>query len=55
MMKNDSISTLAGGGAGLAMLATVRWEVVPQGECVKIGLAVLLMLMGYFFYREPKP
>lgn len=50
-MNQDHISTLAGSGAGAALLATVRWEAVPHGELVKIGLAVVLMVLGYLFYR----
>lgn len=51
-MNKDHISTLAGSGAGGALLATVRWESVPHGECVKIALALLLMAAGFFIYRE---
>ena len=56
-MKNANIiSTIAGGGAGVALLATVRWEMVPYGELVKLGTAVLLTLVGYLMYREsPTP
>ena len=50
-MEKDVASTLAGGGAGLALLVTVRWEAVPYGELVKVGVAVLLVLAGYFMYR----
>lgn len=48
---HDEMSTIAGGGAGLALLATVRWEAIPYGEAVKIGVAVLLVLVGYLMYR----
>ncbi len=51
-MSNDVASTLAGAGAGMAMLETVKWEVIPHGELIKVGVAVLLMLAGYLSYRE---
>jgi hypothetical protein len=54
MEKQDLMSTVAGGGAGLAMLATVRWEAVPCGELVKIGVALVLMATGYLMYRGGK-
>jgi hypothetical protein len=50
-VNRDNASTLAGGGAGLAMLATVRWEAVPAGELVKIAVSLLLMVLGYWLYR----
>jgi hypothetical protein len=53
-MNKDQASTVAGGGAGMALLLTVRWEAVPMGELVKVVVAVLLMLAGYFMYREKK-
>ncbi len=57
MNNNDSVTTLAGGAAGLGLLATVRWEViqVPYGEATKIAIALVLMVMGYWMYRNPKP
>jgi uncharacterized membrane protein YebE (DUF533 family) len=51
-MNKDSLSTAAGSGAGFAMLLTVKWEAIPQGELVKIGVAVLLIVMGYVFYKN---
>ena len=53
-MKPDLASTIAGGGAGLALLLTVRWETIPAGESVKVAVAVLLALIGYLMYRGPK-
>lgn len=50
-MDKESASTIAGGGAGLALLLTVQWQSVPAGECVKIGVALLLALVGYLMYR----
>ena len=50
-MNQDSASTIAGGGAGLALLLTVRWEAVPHGEAVKIGVALVLAVFGYCMYR----
>lgn len=47
----DLSSTLAGGGAGLALLTTVRWEAIPYGEAVKIGVALIVMFGGYLMYR----
>ncbi len=55
-MKNANIiSTIAGGGAGVALLATVRWEAVPYGELMKLATAVLLTLVGYLMYRGETP
>ena len=54
-MNRDTGSTIAGGGAGLALLLTVRWEAVPMGELVKIGVAIVLMLVGYLIYRGGEP
>lgn len=51
----DLGSTIAGGGAGLALLLTVRWDVVPYGEAVKLMVAVLLVMLGYLMYRKPPP
>lgn len=50
-MNREAVSTLAGGGAGMAMLASVRWEAVPHGECVKVGVAIVLIAFGYLMYR----
>lgn len=50
----DATASLAGGGAGMALLLTVDWTKIPQGECVKILVAFALMLMGYFFYNKKK-
>lgn len=51
-MTRDHASTIAGGGAGLLLLNSVKWEAVPHGECVKIGVALLLSLVGYLMYRK---
>jgi hypothetical protein len=48
----DLGSTLAGGGAGMGLLLTVKWELVPHGECVKIGVALVLIVLGYTAYRK---
>ncbi len=48
----DATASLAGGGAGMALLLTVDWSKVPSGECVKIGTAFALMMMGYFMYNK---
>jgi hypothetical protein len=55
METKDLGSTLAGGGAGLWLLSTVKWDVVPAGECVKIGVALLLVILGYRMYRGTTP
>jgi uncharacterized membrane protein YebE (DUF533 family) len=47
----DSASTIAGGGAGIALLLTVRCEAIPYGEAVKVGVALALAIMGYPMYR----
>jgi len=47
----DAASTIAGGGAGIALLLTVRWEAIPYGEAVKVGVALALALIGYLMYR----
>jgi hypothetical protein len=47
----DQVSTIAGGGAGLGLLVTVRWELIPYGELVKTGVALLLIALGYCMYR----
>lgn len=49
--KRDLGSTIAGGGAGIALLLTVRWEAIPYGEAVKVAVAVLLAVLGYVMYR----
>ena len=50
----DTASTIAGGGAGLFLLSSVRWEVVPFGESVKVAVALLLAIVGYLMYRAPE-
>jgi hypothetical protein len=50
--SNDLGSTIAGGGAGLWLLSTVKWEAVPYGECVKIAVAIALTILGYRMYRK---
>lgn len=51
-MNRDITSTIAGGSAGVTLLLTVKWDGVPHGELVKIGLAVVLIVFGYFAYRN---
>jgi hypothetical protein len=53
-MDRGTASTIAGGGAGLLLLQTVRWELVgvQPGETVKVGIALLLALTGYLMYRK---
>jgi len=48
----DLGGTIAGGGAGMALLLTVRWEAVPGGEGVKVLVALTLIVLGYFSYRK---
>lgn len=50
-IDKDKASTLAGGGAGAAMLLTVNWSAVPYGELVKIGVALFLIWIGYRMYK----
>lgn len=54
-MDKDNASTIAGGGAGLLLLQTVRWELVgvQWGESVKVAVALILVAMGYLMYRKP--
>lgn len=56
-MNKDLGSTLAGGGAGLALLTTVNWAAVPApyGEGLKILVAFGLIVAGFVMYREPPP
>jgi hypothetical protein len=54
-MDKDRASTIAGGAAGLTLLLTVRWEAVPHGECVKVGVALALIALGYFMYGGKGP
>jgi hypothetical protein len=54
VISKDEASTIAGGGAGLALLLTVRWESIPMGELCKVGVALTLILIGYFCYRMPR-
>ena len=48
----DVGSTIAGGGAGLGMLLTVRWEAIPHGELFKVAVALILILIGCLLYRR---
>ena len=48
----DLGTTLAGGGAGLWLLSTVKWDAVPYGDCVKIAVALTLAILGYRMYRK---
>jgi hypothetical protein len=50
MLTKDTASTLAGGGAGLGLLLTVRWEAVPHGELIKVGMVAFLILVGWAMY-----
>ena len=50
--QRDLGSTIAGGGAGLALLLTVRWEAIPQGEAIKVLMVVFLIIVGYLMYRK---
>jgi hypothetical protein len=50
--KSDLATTAMGSGAGAALLATVRWELVPHGEMAKILVAFALMAVGYLMYRR---
>jgi hypothetical protein len=52
-MSKDITSTIAGGGAGLALLTSVQWTAIPHGECVKVAVALVLIVVGYFMYRMP--
>ena len=52
---HDVGSTAIGSGAGMWLLSTVKWELVPYGECVKIGVALMLGLLGYLAYRNRPP
>jgi hypothetical protein len=47
----DLGATIAGGGAGVGLLLTVKWELVPYGEVVKIGVSLALIGLGYVMYR----
>jgi hypothetical protein len=48
----DVASTAVGGGAGMALLLTVNWNAVPYGDCVKVAVAVVLMLIGSLLYKR---
>lgn len=48
----DQVSTIAGGGAGLGLLLTVRWEMITHGELVKVVVALALIALGYCMYRQ---
>jgi hypothetical protein len=56
-MNKDTASTIAGGAAGLLLLQSVRWELVGVqiGESCKVGVALLLALVGYLVYRPEEP
>lgn len=51
-MNADHMGTLGGGAAGLAVLSTVKWEMVPGGELVKVALGLVLIGLGVWLYRE---
>jgi hypothetical protein len=48
VMDNDQGTTIAGGAAGLALLASVQWSAIPHGEIVKVAAAIVFTLLGYF-------
>ena len=52
MEDRNTTSTMAGGGAMLAMLADVHWDKIADGEVIKIGVAIALGLLGYCAYRK---
>lgn len=52
-MDKDLTSTVAGGAAGLGLLATVRWELIPMGELAKVFVAIGLIVIGCLMYRQP--
>lgn len=52
MNIKDLTSTLTGGGVGLALLATVKWEAEPHGELLKAVAAFVLIGVGYLMYRR---
>ena len=35
----------------MALLLTVRWDAVPHGELVKIGVALVLLALGCVMYH----
>jgi len=37
----------------MLLLAEVRWEAIPHGETIKLGVALVLVLVGYLMYRTP--
>lgn len=51
-MDKDLGSTLAGGGAGLGLLMTVKWETIPHGELYKLAMVVFLIAAGAILYRK---
>ena len=55
IVNSDGASTIAGGAAGMVLLLSVRWELVgvSWGESIKVGVAILLALVGYLAYHEP--
>jgi hypothetical protein len=50
----DLGSTIAGGGAGMGLLLTVRWELIPWGlgEPLKVAVALVLIAAGYAMYGK---
>jgi hypothetical protein len=48
----DNITTGAGGIMCAHLLSTVQWNLVPCGEAVKIGLALVILFGGYLMYRK---
>ena len=51
-MSPDTLSTTAGAGIGLHLLSTVQWNLIPCGETVKLGVALVIILGGYLMYRK---
>lgn len=55
-MNPDNSTTVAGGALGLHYLSTVNFAALPSwAEFAKLGVAFLLIVVGYFMYRQPKP
>lgn len=51
-MDKDQSSTLAGGLAGLYLLNQVQWNTLPYGGDTQVLVALLLIALGYIFYRS---
>lgn len=54
-MNPDNSTTVAGGALGLHYLSTVNFAALPSwAEFAKLGVAFVLIGVGYFMYRQPK-